>query len=320
MYFNEPTRDGGVTQIVKWSNIRRAEKFMIPQLGWKPKSRIALAFDPARTSDNSIVLAMNIYKDPNMGWCGEIINAVNLTDVATKNKFKLDSNRQIAELRNMILNYNGHNPDYEYIDSLMIDAGSGGGGLSTYADGLLNNWTDASGREHRGFIDPNHEVYAGYSKLYPDAVKKLKLLNPKKYRTQMVEEFIDLMDLGVITMPFEYSGNDYLRLSKGVDSKTGEEIFEAYELSEAERSALVEMDLMKTEITSIHKFTNPEKTSVTYALSKDKENTMHDDRFYAMIMLAHRLYEIRRGETVVKNRKVDKRVKVAFRKPKIRKI
>ena len=43
---------------------------------------------------------------------------------------------------------------------------------------------------------------------------------------------------------------------------------------------------------------NKEKTVVSYALSKEKENKMHDDRFYVAILLAHRLYEIRRGEII----------------------
>ena len=59
--------------------------------------------------------------------------------------------------------------------------------------------------------------------------------------------------------------------------------------------ALVQIDLMKVELTAIHKTQNAEKTSVSYALSKEKENRLHDDRFYTLIMLAHRLYEIRRG-------------------------
>ena len=57
---------------------------------------------------------------------------------------------------------------------------------------------------------------------------------------------------------------------------------------------------MKVEITNIHKTTNPEKTSVVYALSKEKENKMFDDRFYVAIMLAHRLYELRRGSVMKK--------------------
>ena len=62
------------------------------------------------------------------------------------------------------------------------------------------------------------------------------------------------------------------------------------------------VDLMKNEVTSIHKTQNAEKTTVNYALSKEKENRMHDDRFYVLIMLAHRLYEIRRGTIVNKPR------------------
>lgn len=62
--------------------------------------------------------------------------------------------------------------------------------------------------------------------------------------------------------------------------------------------ALANIDLMKAETTSIYKYENAEKTSKTYALAKDKESSMHDDRFYVLIMLAHRLYELRRGQTI----------------------
>lgn len=311
-YYNQPTRDGGVTQIVKWSTIRRNESFYLPQLCWKPNSRIALAFDPARTVDNSITTAMNIYQDEQMGWCGDIINCVNMIDIASKKKYKLDSNRQLEEIRNMLLRYNGDNPDYEYIDCLMIDQGAGGGGTSTYADGLLNDWVDQSGRKHRGLIDANHDIYSGYSKRYPNASDKLRLLSPRKYRTQMVEEFIELIDLGVIKLTFEYGGQDVINIIKQNDA--GEE-FEAYQLSDEEKLSLAQIDLMKNEITSIHRTRNPEGTSVTYALSKEKESRMHDDRFYTIIMLAHRLYELRRGQIVSKPKDTTASPLFAFRKP-----
>lgn len=297
-YYNQPTRDGGVAQIIKWSVIRRNEHFVLPTLDWRPESKIVLAFDPARTGDNSIIGAMNIYNDPDYGWCGDVINCMSLLDVASTKKYKLDSNRQIELLRNTILRYNGQNPDYEYIDSLLVDAGAGGGGVSTYADSLLNNWRDRYGKEHRGLIDAGNELYATYTKRYPDAVDKLRLISPKKYRTQMVEEFIELMNLGVIHFPYEYNGNDFVKVKSGIDKITGDELFSPYDLSDEEKMALVNIDLMKTEITSIHKFSNQENTSVTYALSKEKENRMHDDRFYVAIMLAHRLYELRRGAKV----------------------
>lgn len=64
-YYNQPTRDGGVNQIVKWGTIRRNECFYLPQLSYKPNTNICLALDPARTLDNSILGAMNIVNDPN---------------------------------------------------------------------------------------------------------------------------------------------------------------------------------------------------------------------------------------------------------------
>ena len=296
-YYNEPTRDGGVSQIVKWGTIRRNETFYIPSLAWKPNQKVALALDPSRTGDNSIISAMKIYEDPEMGWCGDIINCVNLIDIASKKKYKLDSNKQLEAIRNYLLKYNGENPDYEYIDSLLIDQGSGGGGVSTFADNLLNDWTDSYGKTHRGLIDANHEIYAGYTIRYPNAIDKLRLISPRKYRTQMVEEFIELIDLGVIHFPYEYGGQDFLQVAT-VDEKTKEEIVKPYELNDDEKIALAQIDLMKDEITSIHKYQNAEKTTVTYAMAKDLENKKHDDRFYTILLLAHRLYELRRKNIV----------------------
>lgn len=319
-YYNKPTMDGGVSQIIKWATVRRNERDILPSLQWKPDQKICLAFDPSRTDDNSILTAMQIYEDPEIGFCGDIVNCVNMIDLASRRKFKLDSNRQLEELHNWLSIYNGQNPDYEYIDCLLIDQGAGGGGTSTYADHLLNNWKDKYGKEHRGLIDASHEIYEGYQKRYPDAVDKVRLINPRKYRTQMVEEFIELMELGVIHFPREWNGSDYIRIFSGADSN-GEEVFKTYELSEDEKLALTNIDLAKIEITSIHKTQNPEKTSVTYALAKDKENKMHDDRFYSIILLAHRLYELRRSKSVrdrVIHQNTDFTNKFCFRKPKIK--
>lgn len=297
-YYNKPSRDGGVNQIVKWGTVRRNERKYLPQLYWDKQYKYVVAFDPARTMDNSIVSVMRIYDDKENGMCGDIINCVNMVDLANAKKYKMDSNRQIDELRELILHYNGQNPDYEYIDSLMIDQGAGGGGTSTYADGLLNNWIDKSGTEHRGFIDANHELYEGYDARYPDAVDKLRLISPRKFRSIMFEELIELMNLGVIHFPLEYNGGDYVQVVDGVDKATGQEILKTHELSLDEQTAWVNIDLMKNEITSMQKTTNPENTSVTYALPPDRANKMHDDRAYTLVLLAHRLYELRRKDKV----------------------
>ena len=301
-YYNQPTRDGGVNQIIKWGTIRRNESFYLPQLSYKEGTNICLALDPARTLDNSILGAMNIVNDPNYGYIGEIVNCVNLFDKASKKGYKLDSNRQLKEIRNYLSLYNGQHNDYQNIDCLLVDQGSGGGGVSTYADGLLNDWDGEDGRTHRGLIDASHEIYAGYKDLYPNAIDKLRLISPRKYRTQMVDEFIELMDLGVIKFPYEYK-QEFITVTKR-NEENSEEIIEKYSLTDKEIGALANIDLMKTETTSIYKYENAEKTSKTYALAKDKESTMHDDRFYVLIMLAHRLYELRRGQIITTEEKV----------------
>lgn len=296
-YYNQPTRDGGVNQIVKWGTIRRNENFYLPQLSFKPNTRIALALDPARTLDNSILSGMRIKNDKDYGYIGEIINCVNFVDKASKKGLKLDSNRQLEEIRNYLDLYNGKHNDYQNIDVLLIDQGAGGGGTSTYADGLLNDWVGRDGRKHRGLIDKSHDIYKGYDSLYPKAVDKLRLINPKKYRTKMVDEFIELVDLGVIKFPYEFK-QEFIAMAKKSDNDDSE-IIENYQLSDEEITSLANIDLMKNEITSIYKYENAEKTSKSYALAKDKESKMHDDRFYTVIMLAHYLYELRRGQTVI---------------------
>lgn len=114
----------------------------------------------------------------------------------------------------------------------------------------------------------------------------------------MVDELIELMDLGVIKFPYEYK-QEFISMSSGDGN---EEKIERYELTEHEIASLVNIDLMKTETTSIYRYENAEKTTKTYALAKDKESIMHDDRFYVLIMLAHRLYELRRGQIIDKPR------------------
>lgn len=295
-YYNQPTRDGGVNQIIKWGTIRRNETFYLPQLNFEAGNRIVMAFDPARTNDNSILSMMRLTNDANYGYIGEIVNCVNFVDPNSSKGYKLDSNRQLARIRENLALYNGQALDYENIEMLLVDAGAGGGGTSTYGDGLLNDWTDKNGRTHRGLIDKISDIYKGYEEIYPNAVDKLRLLSPRKYKTQMVEEFIELMDLGVIKFPFEYK-QEYISFAR--DDGDNQKM-ETYQLSTKEIVALQSIDIMKNEITSIYKYTNSANTSVTYALAKEKETNpnFHDDRFYTAIMLAHYLYGLRRGQTV----------------------
>lgn len=293
-YYNQPQLDAGAAGICGLGQIRRAETFDLPALAWEPGYCYAIAFDPARTHDQSIIAVMRMYEDSKLGWVGDICHVKSLVDIKSDEHYKMDSNRQVAELRNILVDYSGNTAiDYEYIDAILIDAGAGGGGVSAYGDALLNSWVDSKGDEHRGLIDTTYDIYSGYEEMYPDAVDKLRMISPRKWRTTMVEEFIEMMKLGCIRFPREYR-SDIVTIITGQD-KTGEDILESRELTMEEILSLQNIDLMKNEIVSIQKTQNAEHTTVQYALSKDKALTTYDDKFYCAIMLAHWLYQKRKG-------------------------
>jgi hypothetical protein len=115
----------------------------------------------------------------------------------------------------------------------------------------------------------------------------------------MVDELIEMMKLDLIKFPKEYSGNGSVTLSR---EKDGEVEIYTKSLSFEEEIALINVDLLKTETTSIHEFKNAEGTNKTYKMPKDKENTMHDDRFYTLIMISHYLSDLRRKNIVEKKK------------------
>lgn len=298
-YYNKFQTDGGESQIIKWSQIRRNETFLLPQLANHGKDKFALALDPARINDNSIISAMKIIYDDNIGYCGEIVNCINLIDLGKRKKAPMKTQDQIKTIKQMILDYNGQSPDYENIEAIMIDTGAGGGGISAFADNFLEDWIDSKGETHKGFIDPTYDKYKDEVRNYPNASHILKLVDPKMYKKQMVEELIELMKLDLIKFPKEYDNKPEVAIP--VDEKDSLEI-KYRPLSIEEQVSLANIDIMKTEVTSIHKFENAERTNVRYALPKEKENRMHDDRFYTLIMLAHYLYELRRSDHLGKSR------------------
>lgn len=301
-YYNKFQTDGGESQIIKWAMIRRNEDFTLPIMANEGRDKFAIALDPARTTDNSIVSVMRIKYDEKIGYYGEIVNCVSLIDIGKRTKTPMKTPDQIRYVRNLILDYNGKAPDYENIETILIDAGAGGGGISAFADNLLEDWEDSNGRVHKGFIDPNHEEYSGELSSYPNASRKLRLISPQKYKKQMVEELIELMRLDLIKFPKEYNGKPEIAITTE-DDKQDEVDIQYKTLSVEEQVALVNIDIMKTEATSIHKFENPEKTSVRYALPKEKESIISDDRFDTLVLLAHYLYGIRRKSQFSKKKK-----------------
>ena len=188
---------------------------------------------------------------------------------------------QIREIRESLINYNGDTIDYDNIEILLADAGSGGGGNSWVRDSLIENWIDKSGKEHRGLIDK--EYAPEYIGRFPDAVDKLKLIEPSKYKSEMYEALIKMVEANKITFPEKYDNKGYLNIlevdkglmerselairekldKKNLSVDAYEEQLEEqlsmidaakttlYKLSVDEEVALVQIDAMKEEINLI---------------------------------------------------------------------
>ena len=153
-----------------------------------------------------------------------------------RKKYKLDSGRQLNEIREIILNYNGQAPDYENISAFYIDAGAGGGGVTAYSDALLNEWKDRKGNTHKGFLDITYDVYEGYEDMYPDNSNILKMLNPRKYKKEMTEQLIEIMNNDLLKFPREYNRQGFVNIVN-MNEKTGEEEIEEHTLSWEEECA-----------------------------------------------------------------------------------
>ena len=299
-YYNKFQKDFGENQVVKWSMLRRNETLLLPELEALPGCKYAIAFDPARSMDNSILGVMRIIEDKNIGFYGEIVNCTNFVEIGNKKGYKMSSPEQIKALKESIVAYNGHAPDYQNIYVVLIDSGAGGGGISAYADNMLDQWTDKKGLSHKGFLDTTYEAYAEYGPKYPHASDVLKLIVPQRMRTVMFDELVELMQLDLIKFTKEYDGRGFIPIQ---EEKDGVVTIKNRPLSIEEEVALMNIDLMKTEITSIFKFENPEKTSKRYALPKDKERQMHDDRAFVLAMLGHYLYQMRHDDVLKRSGK-----------------
>ena len=113
---------------------------------------------------------------------------------------------QVDILKQIIIDYNGEEViDYENIEAILVDAGSGGAGVPI-TDFLCEDWKDHKGNVHRGLID--EEYNENDRKRYPNAVRnKLKLISPAKYKSELFEALIKMMEINAIEFPLEYPVN-----------------------------------------------------------------------------------------------------------------
>jgi hypothetical protein len=310
-YKNIFTTEGSDQQIIKRAMIIRNSEVRPPLLANPSNLKFAIAIDPARNHDNSVCTIGEIILDENVGYKMKITNNVSWTDIEKKKKTPMKTPDQIKDFKRMLINYNGiQSADYENIEAILIDAGAGGAGMSAWADGLLEEWKDEKGVPHRGLIDKSHDEYQTYIHKYPNAVDKLKLLSPQKYKKEMFEALIEMMKLDLISFPesYDHKGELVLVDDKGEGKK--------YKLTNEEELSLINIDIAKEELVSIYSFRSS-NGNVRYDLPPDKLSKIGDDRAYTIAMLAWYLQQLRR-QNITNKKKSDTNPSQYFlaRKPK----
>jgi len=321
-YYCEFTSDAGMNAIIRRGTIARNSETRAPLLyNDTGKKKFIIAYDPARSRDNSVILVMEIYQLEDGTYKGRIVNCVNLLDVGKKIKSPMRTPDQIEYLKQLILDYNGDAPDYENIECILIDAGSGGGGVNI-ADFMMEDWVDKRGKTHRGLIDK--EYSADYVGRYPNAINKLRLVSPAQYKSIIYEALIEMLDIDAISFTTDYDNKGYLTVFEADEKKlekekkrigeelkakgfSGEEFTKKLEeeLSHAscvntkvvkldpfQEIALANIDAMKEEMVNmVRKKRDSGKDS--FELTPEKANKLHDDRSYCAALCAWWLSEKR---------------------------
>ena len=355
-YYCEFTSDAGANAIIRRGVIARNEVIRKPVLyNDTGKRKIVIAYDPARSRDNSVILVCEIYSEKNqdgdLEYKMRLLNCINLIDISNKKKKKpMQTPAQIEYLKQVILDYNqGGDENYSNILGVYIDAGSGGGGVNI-ADYLMPDWKDKSGKTHRGLIDK--EYSEEYVKKFTNAVNKLHLMEPTKYKSEMYEAMIEMMNQDKIEFTATYDNKGYLTIfdiDKDKYEKTKKDLIAKYKkqkmtdeeidynvqkeldklqnvkshiekLNWQEEASLSSIDALKEELVNMIRIPR-QSGKDSFELCPEKANRLHDDRAYVTCMCSYALQTERRKNITAKRKpKVDKSLvqKLTIRKGVVR--
>lgn len=342
-YYCEFTSDAGTNAIIKRGTIARNSEVRAPLLyNDTNDKKFVLCYDPARSRDNSVILIAEIYLDDKTGqYKARIVNCVNLLDVGKKRKSPMQTPDQVQYLKELILDYNGDVPDYENIEAVYIDAGSGGAGVNI-ADYLMEDWVDKKGVKHRGLIDK--EYSADYVKKFPNAIDKVRLMSPSQYKSEMYEALIQMMDQDVISFTENYDNKGYITVfdvdekvlekeKKKIEEKLKKQKLSEEEYKEQFEEELKNVSCMKTKMIKLDPYQEMALSNIdalkeemvnmvrkkresgkdSFELAPEKQNRLHDDRSYCSALLAYHISEKRRENIKNKKRTPDKNLLDSFK-------
>ena len=331
-YYCEFTSDAGNEAIIRRGVITRNSETRVPLLyNDTNDKKFVITFDPARSRDNSIITIMELYFDGNE-YKGRIVNCVNMIDISNKRRAPMQTPDQVDYLRQLVLDYNGDATGYGNIEAIMIDAGSGGAG-KVIADMLMQDWVDSKGKVHPGFIDKelDKQLGTGYASKYPNAVDKVKLIEPSKYKSIMYESAIEMTNSDLINFTADYDNKGYITLflmddketknaQKQIEERLKKENLsdDAYaiklkeemkkssvvktkivKLDPYQEIALANIDALKEELVNMRRIKR-ESGKDSFELIPEKVGRLHDDRAYTYVMCSFYLHEVRMSK--IRNR------------------
>ena len=286
-YYCEFTSDAGTNAIIKRGTIARNSEVRAPLLyNDTNDKKFVLCYDPARSRDNSVILVAEIYLDDKTDkYKARIVNCVNLLDVGKKRKSPMQTPDQVKYLKELILDYNGDAPDYENIEAVYIDAGSGGAGVNI-ADYLMEDWVDKKGVKHKGLIDK--EYSADYVKKFPNAIDKIRLMSPSQYKSEMYEALIQMMDQDVISFTENYDNKGYITVfdvdekvlekeKKKIEEKLKKQKLSEEEYKEQFEEELKNVSCMKTKMIKLDPYQEMALSNID-ALKEEMVNMVRKKR------------------------------------------
>lgn len=310
--FNKFRTGGGQNSVVKMETLLRNSVVRPPLLNNNTgQKKFILCYDPARNYDGSILSVFQIINDEKVGYRLKTENVISMVDKETKGKTPLPMNEQLQIIKQTMINYNGdRSAEWENIE-FYIDSGAGGGGISAVADQLLEDWKDDEGIVHRGIIDPTHKQYETARRKYPNAAPIVHLIDPQAYKKIIYNAAEKLIRDNLIEFTL-YDNKDYIN----IENANGD--FDKYLLNDEERLSLVEINLMKHEMSYMCRYETG-NGNVQYELSKDKKHNTHDDRAYTLAMAAYALSTKRRNDIIkTKKQTTNTPMFLQVRKPQIK--
>ena len=154
----------------------------------------------------------------------------------------------------------------------------------------MENWIGEDGIEHKGLIDP--VVSSDYVSRFPQAIHKLRLVEPTRMKRIAFDNLRELLAQGRITFTEEFKkGNSTITI---VEKTKGKEKIIEKPVTTEEALALINIELMKSELVNIYR--KDTTNGYTYDLNPDLKGRNFDDRAYVCALIALRLSEINRAK------------------------